>query len=88
LGQFLDEAGNVIETPTYGHIYGRENRRILAAADELNLSQAQLNEYVNARPGFFRVEEESRNLSHIDEMPGSGDYDEILLDMEEFFGIE
>lgn len=39
----------------YGHIRGHENRRILAAADELGLSQSQLNDNVNARHSFSRL---------------------------------
>jgi len=86
-GQFLDEKGNVIIEPTYGHIYEHENRRILAAAQELELTQAQVYEYVNSRPEFFKVEEKVVNLSHRDEAPGLEPFDHIVDDMQRFFGL-
>ncbi|EDL57451.1 GH-E family nuclease [Gimesia maris] len=71
----------------YGHIQGHENRRIIAAAEELELSQSQLNDYVNARPQFFKIEEKARNLSHADELPGKDQLGSILRDMRNYFGI-
>jgi hypothetical protein len=85
-GQFVDSEGNVIQEPDYGHTYGHENRRIIAAAEELGLTQEQLNHYVNSRPEFFQIEEHSVNISHANEMPGLEPYDHIVADMEAFFG--
>jgi hypothetical protein len=87
-GQFLDEKGKIISDYHYGHITAHENRRIIAAADELGISQSQLNEYVNARPQYFKIEDKTRNLGHIDELPGRDNIDHIIIDMEEFFGMD
>jgi len=46
-----------------------------------------LNDYVNARPQFFKVEDAKRNLSHIDETLGRDNIDHIVIDMEDFFGL-
>ena len=86
-GQFIDQNGEVISNSHYGHISGHENRRILAASDELGLTQAQLNDYVNARPEFFKIEDAQRNLSHADEMLGVDNIDHIIIDMENFFDL-
>ncbi|HTF95531.1 MAG TPA: RHS repeat-associated core domain-containing protein [Cellvibrio sp.] len=86
-GKFVDQNGNVINEIHYGHIAGHENRRILAAADQLGLTQAQLNDYVNARPQFFKIEEAKKNLSHADELPGRDNFDHIVIDMEDFFDM-
>ena len=85
-GQFVDPQGNVIQEPDYGHIYGHENRRIIAAAEELGLTQEQLKQYVNSRPEFFQIEEHEVNISHVNEMPGLEPFDHIVSDMEAFFG--
>ena len=87
-GQFVDpKTGKVIVDRDYGHIYGRENRRIIAAGKELGLTQAQLNDYVNARPEFFKIEEHLPNIGHGGEMKGLHPYDHIIVDMENFFGL-
>jgi filamentous hemagglutinin len=70
-----------------GHVRGREHRRLVAAADELGLTQAQLNDFVNAHPGQLRVEGPLRNQSHIDEMPGVDRLRPIQDDMVEFFTL-
>ncbi|MGR3806839.1 two-partner secretion domain-containing protein [Pasteurella testudinis] len=67
-----------------GHAYGWEHRRLSLAAKELKWSQQQFNDYVNARPEKFRLENMSRNRSHVDEMPGNGDIQTIKIDMEKF----
>lgn len=82
-GQFVDK-GKVIKTETYGHKRGRENRRILAAAEQKNLTQQQLNAFVNAHPEYFKMQEAGPNFAHVDEKPGIDDLDEILEDMDEF----
>jgi filamentous hemagglutinin len=86
-GQFVDHLGNVIEDPHIGHTYGHENRRIVAAGEELGLTQTQLGDYVNARPEFFQIEEGPVNISHANEMPGLEPFDHIVVDMEIFFGL-
>lgn len=86
-GQFLDANGQVIQHPTYGHRHSYENRRIIAAGEELGLTQAQLTQYVNSRPEFFQVEEFEVNLSHRDEMPGTEPFDHIVDDMIGFFNL-
>ncbi|MDG6477041.1 polymorphic toxin-type HINT domain-containing protein, partial [Glaesserella parasuis] len=54
-----------IEQPIdIGHMYGWEHRRLSLAAKELNWSQKQFNDYVNARPEKFRLENMSENRSH------------------------
>jgi RHS repeat-associated protein len=87
-GKYRDESGIVIEEYHYGHIEGHENRRILSAAEKLKLNQKQLNDYVNDRPQYFKIEEKRRNLSHQDEMPGSENYDHIVDDMMDYFDLE
>ena len=71
----------------YGHIRGFENRRILAAANKLGLNQKQLNNYVNARPQHFQIEDAAHNLSHRGEKPGIGGINHIVRDMNDYFGF-
>ncbi|MEN2880424.1 hypothetical protein POEJIIAE_01864 [Mannheimia haemolytica] len=74
-----------IEQPIdIGHMYGWEHRRLSLAAKELNWSQKQFNDYVNARPENFRLENMSENRSHKNEMPGKHDIQRIKSDMEKF----
>ena len=67
-----------------GHAYGWEHRRLSLAAKELNWSQKQFNDYVNARSNNFRLENMSENRSHRNEMPGNGKIQKIKEDMELF----
>ena len=67
-----------------GHAYGWEHRRLSLAAKELNWSQKQFNDYVNARPNKFRLENMSENRSHRNEMPGKDDIERIVRDMKNF----
>jgi hypothetical protein len=55
----------------YGHIYGRENRRILKEAQEKGMSQKELNELVNSHPEWFQREGKLNNASHRFEKPGN-----------------
>ena len=80
--QFVDKDGNVLNEPCYGHKCGYENRRIIAAAEELGLTQQQLNDFINEHPEYFFMEETAANLSHQGEMPGLEPYDHILEEME------
>ncbi|KAE9526390.1 hypothetical protein A1D24_12560 [Testudinibacter aquarius] len=67
-----------------GHAYGWEHRRLSLAAHELNFSRQEFNDYVNARPENFRLENMSINRSHVDEMPGNGNLNDIIDDMKKF----
>lgn len=82
-GSYRDNVSReVIKPPVHiGHAYGWENRRLLKAADELGMTQKQLNDYVNARPNRFRLENATQNLSHRHEKPGSNDMEDIKRDM-------
>nr|WP_197272157.1 GH-E family nuclease [Neisseria sp. 83E34] len=75
----------VVKPPVHiGHEYGWENRRILKAADELGMSQKQVNDYVNARPQNLKLENAKDNLSHKFEKPGIDELQNIKDDMQEF----
>ncbi|SJN59830.1 S-type Pyocin [Vibrio ruber DSM 16370] len=83
-GHFVDEDGNVITDWHYGHRFGVENRRILLAADEMGMTQEELNDFVNSHPDYFLIEDAKTNLSHVNEKPGSDDLEKILEDMDKF----
>ncbi|WP_256891889.1 GH-E family nuclease [Rodentibacter pneumotropicus] len=75
----------VVKSPIdIGHAYGWEHRRLSLAAKELNLTQKQFNDYVNARPERFRLENMSENRSHKNEMPGKDKIRPIVNDMKQF----
>jgi len=61
-----------------------EHFRWPLAADELGMTQQQLNDYVNARPSIFKLENAKDNLSHRYEKPGIDDLEDIRDDMEKF----
>ncbi|WP_157120953.1 GH-E family nuclease [Nocardia miyunensis] len=48
----------------FGHNSGFENRRLLADAQAQNMTQEQLNDYVNTHPDYFHVEDQYGNRSH------------------------
>lgn len=48
------------------------------------MTQAELNEYVNARPSYFRFENRADNQSHRYEKPGNGDLQKIIEDINKF----
>ncbi|MDO9767600.1 polymorphic toxin-type HINT domain-containing protein [Glaesserella parasuis] len=84
-GNYRDLDGNIIKGPIdIGHMYGWEHRRLSLAAKELNWSQKQFNDYVNARPERFMLENMSENRSHKNEMPGWDNIEPIIRDMEKF----
>ncbi|SIO96559.1 Bacteriophage replication gene A protein (GPA) [Vibrio spartinae] len=83
-GQFIDDKGNVITDWHYGHRFGVENRRILLAADQIGMTQEELNDFVNSHPDYFLIEDAKTNLSHVNEKPGSDDLRKILRDMRAF----
>ncbi|MBO2597425.1 GH-E family nuclease [Shewanella algae] len=83
-GQFIDKEDNIIEDWHYGHKHGRENRRVLKAADEVGMTQAELNDFMNSHPDYYQIEDAKTNLSHVNEKPGSGELDKIIEHMEEF----
>ncbi|HHW7522799.1 TPA: GH-E family nuclease [Mannheimia haemolytica] len=65
-------------------MYCWEHRRLSLTAKELNWSQKQFNDYVNARPERFRLENISENRSHKNEMPGKDNIKSIIDDMKKF----
>ncbi|WP_283131101.1 S-type pyocin domain-containing protein [Enterovibrio norvegicus] len=83
-GQFIDKEDNIIEDWQYGHRKGFENRRVLKAADEMGMTQAELNDFMNSRPDYYQIEDEKLNLSHVNEKPGNGELEKIIEHMEEF----
>lgn len=80
IGSEASVGGNHLKTK----YSGQEHRRLSLAAKELNWSQKQFNDYVNARPNKFRLENMSENRSHRNEMPGKGDILDIKQDMRNF----
>ncbi|QCL68308.1 hypothetical protein FAH67_01940 [Neisseria flavescens] len=48
------------------------------------MTQQQVNDYVNARPSIFKLENAKDNLSHRYEKPGIDDLEDIRDDMEKF----
>lgn len=48
----------------FGHNSGFENRKLLADAQAQNMTQEQLNDYVNSHPDYFHVEDQYGNRSH------------------------
>ncbi|MFZ7285964.1 GH-E family nuclease, partial [Avibacterium gallinarum] len=73
---------------SYNHTYGWEHRRLSLAAKELKMTQKEFNDYVNARPKNFRLENRLRNQSHYDEMPGKDDIQRIKEDMQMFLKMD
>lgn len=53
-------------------------------ASELKMTQAEFNEYVNARPNYFKLENSTDNQSHRYEKPGNGDLQKIIEDINQF----
>ena len=67
------------------NLYLTENRRLLKAADDLGMTQKQLNDYVNARAAnIFDPQNKTDNLSHKHEKPGIDDLKDIKDDMSSF----
>ena len=54
----------------YGHIYGSENKWLIDAAEQAGMDQKQFNDYVNARPNKFKLENATESLSHKGEKLG------------------
>jgi hypothetical protein len=52
-----------------GHTYGNENWRLFNYAEDLGLTQEELNDLVNEHPEWFQVEKPENNASHKFEMP-------------------
>lgn len=79
------ETGEIVNGPfDIGHIPGWEHRRLEEAAKQLGLTRQEFNDYVNARPQNFRLENRSKNRSHRNEMPGKDDILDIKQDMRNF----
>ncbi|MFD9005538.1 DUF4157 domain-containing protein [Streptomyces sp. NPDC059582] len=72
-GKFLDaNTLEVIEgTPEYGHVRGRENRRLVLEAAEQGMNQEQFNRWVNAHPEWFQLETLENNRSRRFEKKGT-----------------
>ncbi|MPX45405.1 hypothetical protein CPI12_00125, partial [Moraxella catarrhalis] len=79
--QHKDTREIVISPTQYGHTYGREHRRLVLAAEQTGLTQAQFNDFINSRPDYFRLENASDNMGHRNEKPGSDDLGEIIRHM-------
>ena len=71
-GQYLDaNTGEAIAgEPVYGHIYGKEHRRLVLEASEKGMTQEQFNDWVNDHPEWFQTETKANNESHRFEKPG------------------
>ncbi|MFA9624288.1 GH-E family nuclease, partial [Moraxella sp. E6BC] len=67
-----------------GHAYGREHRRLVLAAQQTGLTQAQFNDFVNSRPDYFKLENRADNQSHRYEKPGNDGLEEIIRHIEQF----
>lgn len=71
-GKFLDaNTAEVINgEPVFGHIYGRENRRLILEASAKGMTQEQFTKWVNDHPEWFQLETKANNESHRFEKPG------------------
>jgi HNH/ENDO VII superfamily nuclease with conserved GHE residues len=62
---------NIIEGKFhYGHIQGREFRRLVVQAEAKGMTQQEFNDWVNSHPEWFQIEDPSSNMSHRFEKPG------------------
>jgi hypothetical protein len=70
--RFLDaNTGEVIKgEAVFGHIYGREHRRLVLEATEMGMNQEQFDRWVNDHPEWFQLETKANNESHRFEKPG------------------
>lgn len=59
-------------------VYPLYNKLVLAA-QQTGLTQAEFNDFVNSRPDYFRLENRSDNQSHHYEKPGNNDLREIIV---------
>lgn len=48
------------------------------------MTQKQLNNYVNARPNLFKLENATENWSHKGEKLGNGELKDIIDDMQDY----
>ena len=48
------------------------------------MTQAELNDFANAHPDYYQIEDAKTNLSHANEKPGYNDLREIKRDMKLF----
>ncbi len=79
------ETGEIVNGPfDIGNIPGWEHRRLDEASKQLGLIRQEFNDYVNARPQNFRLENCSENRSHRNEIPGEDDIERIVRDMKNF----
>jgi hypothetical protein len=57
---------------------------VIKAAEEVGMTQQELNDFMNSRPDYYLIEDAKTNLSHINEKPGSDELNKILGDMKRF----
>ncbi|MHB9124265.1 MAG: GH-E family nuclease, partial [Thermoanaerobaculia bacterium] len=71
-GRFRDANTFKVITGKYhiGHVPNREHRRLVREARAKGMNQAEFNDWVNAHPEWFQVEDVYENLSHRHEVPG------------------
>jgi hypothetical protein len=58
--------------PHFGHVYGKEHRRLLKEAEAMGMNQKQFNEWINSHPEWFQLEDPISNMSHFFEKRGGG----------------
>lgn len=91
-GSYVEKGNtsNIIKPPVHiGHRDGWENRGLIKAADELGMTQNQLNEYVNdpeRTKKLFFLQNKAENESHNPrfEKTGNDGLDKIKEDMNNF----
>ena len=71
-GEFIDpNTKEIVKEPVFGHVYGREHRRLVLRAAEKGMNQEQFNRWVNEHPEWFQIEERVNNESHRFEKKGT-----------------
>ncbi|WP_156959603.1 GH-E family nuclease [Nocardia sp. BMG51109] len=68
-GKYYVDAANEVRYPVnpkweYGHNSGFEHRKLLAEAQDQNMTQQQFNDHVNRHPDYFHVEDFPGNRDH------------------------
>jgi hypothetical protein len=72
-GKFVDpNTREIIEGKFhYGHTKGKEHRRLAAQAERQGMTQEEFNEWINAHPEWFEIQDRKSNISHRFEKPGN-----------------
>ncbi len=68
-GDFIDPNPPLLIIPKggpfhYGHKSGHEHRKLVKTAERKGMTQGQFNDWVNAHPKWFQIEDPGRNISH------------------------